>query len=38
MLQVWYPGSKFPNGWEINNIIDSGGMETVYIVEHPADK
>ncbi len=35
MSHVWYPGNKFPNGWEINNIIDSGGMGTVYIVEHP---
>lgn len=35
MTKLWYPGSKFPNGWEINNIIDSGGMGTVYIVEHP---
>jgi tetratricopeptide (TPR) repeat protein/tRNA A-37 threonylcarbamoyl transferase component Bud32 len=36
MTKLWYPGDKFPNGWEINNIIDSGGMGTVYIVENPA--
>jgi hypothetical protein len=35
MLHSSYPGSKFPNGWEINEIIDSGGMGTVYIVGHP---
>lgn len=38
MSPVWYPGDRFPNGWEIRKIIDSGGMGTVYIVTHPQHK
>jgi len=32
-MKVWYPGDIFPGDYEILDIIDSGGMGTVYIVK-----
>lgn len=34
--QLWSPGDRLPGGWAILDIIDSGGMGTVFVVADPA--